>query len=451
MNKALAFVLATAISISLVGCTSTPSPAAPTSTPSTTTSSVSSCEHQLAIHTQTSSTCATPGQITRVCGVCGEEFIETLPTISHTFNDATCLQARTCTLCGISEGDALGHNYVGGKCDRCNEAMPGYEDTPVGCTHEYILSDQAAPTCVDTGHLTYTCTHCNHSFTEDIPLKGHHFNDASCTEPGTCTVCGHTQGQALGHNYVDGTCNRCGEVDPSISVEVTFTVTVRSDKGKPAEGVTIRVYTTADTPAAIGRTNSKGVATMTLLSAKQYRVTLSDIPEGLSAKKSYTFSSTRVNINLSTVSVITPTDHSKANYKVGSKMGDFTLTDTDGNSYTLSQLLKEKDLVILNFWFVNCAPCKAEFPYFEDVYNTFNNVQLLTLNHIDSESQIKALRQQMEVTFPMISEMIGMQQGFDISAYPTTVFIDSSGTIRQIKIGEFKTKQELINMINRYL
>jgi hypothetical protein len=44
-----------------------------------------------------------------------------------------------------------------------------------------------------------------------------------------------------------------------------------------------------------------------------------------------------------------------------------------------------------------------------------------------------------------------MQQGFDISAYPTTVFIDSSGTIRQIKIGEFKTQQELINMINRYL
>jgi thiol-disulfide isomerase/thioredoxin len=154
---------------------------------------------------------------------------------------------------------------------------------------------------------------------------------------------------------------------------------------------------------------------------------------------------------LSTVSVISPTDHSQANYKVGSTMGDFTLTDTNGNSYNLSQLLKEKDLVILNFWFVNCGPCKAEFPYFEAINEKYDNVQLLTMNHLDSEKDILALREQMGVTFPMISENIGFQQGFGITAYPTTVFIAPNGKILKIKEGDFRNQAELETLIESLL
>ena len=190
---------------------------------------------------------------------------------------------------------------------------------------------------------------------------------------------------------------------------------------------------------------------MTLLAADSYTVKLSNIPSGFAAKESYTFKSTRVNINLSTLSVISPTDHSQANYKVGSTMGDFTLTDTDGNSYTLSQLLKEKELIILDFWYVNCAPCKAEFPYFEAISKKYDNVQILTMNHLDRESDIIALREQMGVTFPMISENIGFQQGFGIQAYPFTVFIDGNGRILKIHNTMFSNQAELEAVIESLL
>lgn len=39
----------------------------------------------------------------------------------------------------------------------------------------------------------------------------HTFADASCTEPKTCTVCGETEGEALGHTCEIGTCKQCGE------------------------------------------------------------------------------------------------------------------------------------------------------------------------------------------------------------------------------------------------
>ena len=66
----------------------------------------------------------------------------------------------------------------------------------------------------------------------------HTFADATCTEPKTCTVCGETEGEPLGHTCEIGTCKQCGEfqnsdlwkkitdyidkADQSITVETTM-------------------------------------------------------------------------------------------------------------------------------------------------------------------------------------------------------------------------------------
>lgn len=36
------------------------------------------------------------------------------------------------------------------------------------------------------------------------------FNEATCTAPKTCTLCGKTEGSVIAHNYVDGACTMCG-------------------------------------------------------------------------------------------------------------------------------------------------------------------------------------------------------------------------------------------------
>lgn len=45
--------------------------------------------------------------------------------------------------------------------------------------------------------------------------KGHSWQDATCTIPETCKVCGVTNGTATGHNYSDGSCTACGASDPN--------------------------------------------------------------------------------------------------------------------------------------------------------------------------------------------------------------------------------------------
>lgn len=56
----------------------------------------------------------------------------------------------------------------------------------------------------------------------------HHFTDADCTTPQTCS-CGATAGSALGHSYQNGVCTRCGAKDPNNDKPLT---SVLEKKGK---------------------------------------------------------------------------------------------------------------------------------------------------------------------------------------------------------------------------
>jgi len=47
--------------------------------------------------------------------------------------------------------------------------------------------------------------------------------------------------------------------------------------------------------------------------------------------------------------------------RVGSKAPDFSLLGLDGNVHQLSDLSKDK-VVVLNFWGTFCDPCKREMP-----------------------------------------------------------------------------------------
>ena len=264
----------------------------------------------------------------------------------------------------------------------------------------------------------------------------------------------------MGHSYgTDGKCSRCGAEGASRpGGPVTYQVTVRSDKGKLISGVTVTVYI-GDTKVGSGVTDNKGVTRISLSnSGNSYKIVLSNVPEAYEAKESYTFSSTTVSINLTTVPVLDPNDHSQAMYTTGSTMANFVLTDVDGNTYDLSKLRQQKKLIILDFWYVNCNPCKNEFPYFEAMMKQFgDDVILLGLNNIDSEENIRKLRQELgqdpatKVTFPMIKDTLGITQGFGVTSYPVTVFIDPDGKVVYVHKDAFASQAEFINQVKKYV
>ena len=55
---------------------------------------------------------------------------------------------------------------------------------------------------------------------------------------------------------------------------------------------------------------------------------------------------------------------------LGKPFPDFTIKDCEGNTFTLSEALKDHEAVLINFWATWCGPCRSEFPAINKVYHS---------------------------------------------------------------------------------
>ena len=125
-------------------------------------------------------------------------------------------------------------------------------------------------------------------------------------------------------------------------------------------------------------------------------------------------------------------------YALGSDVSDMVVTDLDGSSRTIAQILEEKDMVMLNFWFSTCYYCVEEFPYIEAAYQGYSeSVAILALNPVgETADTVRAFWQQMGLTFtPGIDVRGVLADAFGVRGYPTTVFIDRDGIVCMIQVG----------------
>lgn len=71
-------------------------------------------------------TCTEDGYTIHTCA-CGDSYIDNVVEGKHDWTGATCENAKECFVCGIKEGEALGHDYERYVCTVCGEEdMEGY-------------------------------------------------------------------------------------------------------------------------------------------------------------------------------------------------------------------------------------------------------------------------------------------------------------------------------------
>lgn len=121
---------------------------------------------------------------------------------------------------------------------------------------------------------------------------------------------------------------------------------------------------------------------------------------------------------------------------LGDKMPELSVTTTQGETLQLSQLLQEKKLVVLNFWFCDCIWCIREFPVMEVSYQRFReDMEILALNPYDSAADIDAFQKEHSLTMPMGSCSQELAYALGVNGYPTSVIIDREGTVCLIHPG----------------
>ena len=137
--------------------------------------------------------------------------------------------------------------------------------------------------------------------------------------------------------------------------------------------------------------------------------------------------------------------------EVGDAAPDFTLTDINGNTVSLSGLRGKK--ILLNMWWLRCKGCAEEMEYFQPVHENWSQQGLvvMAISTYDTANIVRAYAQAEKLTYTMITdEGKRMHRSYIICGVPTTFFIDEEGVVRAIKDGAFNDVEEIEAMLREY-
>lgn len=103
----------------------------------------------------------------------------------HEWNAATCTAPKTCSLCQLTEGEALGHTWTDATCEapKTCSACKTTEGSALG--HTWVEATCLAPK---------TCSVCQKT---EASVGQHNWTDATTEAPKTCSVCNTTEGERI--------------------------------------------------------------------------------------------------------------------------------------------------------------------------------------------------------------------------------------------------------------
>jgi peroxiredoxin/outer membrane lipoprotein-sorting protein len=115
---------------------------------------------------------------------------------------------------------------------------------------------------------------------------------------------------------------------------------------------------------------------------------------------------------------------------VGKPAPDFSLLDSEGKQFKLSEL--KGKTVLLDFWATWCVPCRAEMPTIELLHREFKDKGLIVLGVDDEEAQIQnEFLKKFDFSFASLVEPKKQASNlYNVGGIPTTVVIDREGMIR---------------------
>lgn len=115
---------------------------------------------------------------------------------------------------------------------------------------------------------------------------------------------------------------------------------------------------------------------------------------------------------------------------------DFMGKTTDGKSIKLSDL--KGKVVVLNFWFIACPPCRLEIKPLNEIVQQFKGKDVVFLSVArEKENDLRLHLKSNEFLFETIADptsVIG-RDIYHLFGYPTTIVIDKTGVIRYYTLG----------------
>ena len=133
---------------------------------------------------------------------------------------------------------------------------------------------------------------------------------------------------------------------------------------------------------------------------------------------------------------------------------DFSGTLADGSPVSSKDYAG--DVLVVNFWYAGCPPCRVEAPFLESLYQKYKGkgVDFLGVNLYDTESTAASFEKDKGVTYPSVldrdtgSVLLAFSKTVPPKATPTTLVIDKKGRVAARILGALPDASTLNSLIS---
>ncbi|WP_316835085.1 TlpA disulfide reductase family protein [Pedobacter nutrimenti] len=135
---------------------------------------------------------------------------------------------------------------------------------------------------------------------------------------------------------------------------------------------------------------------------------------------------------------------------IGKVAPSFELFDIYGTKYTL-QNLKGK-VIVLNFWFAGCEPCKEEMPELNRLKEKYKDkgVVFLAIGR-DNADRIKDFLKTNNFNYTLLCDGKKTIDAYQVFGFPTSMVIDKSGLVSYSQLGGAGIAESLSREIDKQL
>jgi thiol-disulfide isomerase/thioredoxin len=87
-------------------------------------------------------------------------------------------------------------------------------------------------------------------------------------------------------------------------------------------------------------------------------------------------------------------------------------------------------VVVLNFWFINCPPCRQEMPELNQLTRNFSGAEVVFIGiALDDQTQLEQFLKQTPFDYQQIASGSAIAAQYGIKGYPTHAVLDRAGKV----------------------
>jgi len=127
-------------------------------------------------------------------------------------------------------------------------------------------------------------------------------------------------------------------------------------------------------------------------------------------------------------------EEQKNDPRLGTKLPQFSVQPLAGGKLSSKSL--KKQVKVLNFWFVDCPPCRKEIPNLNALMKSYDSNSVSFIGFaLDDKERLSEFLKDTPFDYNIIAESHSFAKENNVKAYPTNMVVDRDGTIIYVSTG----------------